>query len=443
MLREQRNRMRRNSVGLNQNYLAVIKVVGVGGGGVNALNRMIDAGLRGVEFVAINTDAQALLMSEAHVKLDIGRDLTRGLGAGADPEIGRRAAEDHSDEIEAALRGADMIFVTAGEGGGTGTGAAPVVARIAKQLEALTVGVVTRPFGFEGKRRAQQAEAGIEVLRGEVDTLIVVPNQRLLELVNKSVSVVEAFATADDVLRAGVQGITDLITTPGLINLDFADVKSVMKGAGSALMGIGTAKGEDRAVRAAELAVSSPLLEASIDGAHGVLLLVQGASDLGLHEIDEAARLVQEAVSPEANIIYGTTIDDTLGDEVRITVIAAGFDGGLPKIKKVERKPFAEPAAAAAPVAAATTSTSWFGDSAVPATESIDVSAVNSFYADSEEQVPSAFRDNNFEPAPELAVDADNSKSNEGSKSQSADGTKFQSADGTWGDDLDIPDFLR
>ncbi len=438
-------------MGLNQNYLAVIKVVGVGGGGVNALNRMIDAGLRGVEFVAINTDAQALLMSEAHVKLDIGRDLTRGLGAGADPEIGRRAAEDHSDEIEAALRGADMIFVTAGEGGGTGTGAAPVVARIAKQLEALTVGVVTRPFGFEGKRRAQQAEAGIEVLRGEVDTLIVVPNQRLLELVNKSVSVVEAFATADDVLRAGVQGITDLITTPGLINLDFADVKSVMKGAGSALMGIGTAKGEDRAVRAAELAVSSPLLEASIDGAHGVLLLVQGASDLGLHEIDEAARLVQEAVSPEANIIYGTTIDDTLGDEVRITVIAAGFDGGLPKIRKVERKPFAEPAVVA-PAAAATTSSSWFGDAAVPATESIDVSAVNSYYADSvDEQVPAAFRDNNFDAANDAEDETDNFKSNEqsrshsadGTKFQSADGTKFQSADGTWGDDLDIPDFLR
>jgi cell division protein FtsZ len=409
---------------------------------------MIDAGLRGVEFVAINTDAQALLMSEAHVKLDIGRDLTKGLGAGADPEIGRRAAEDHSDEIEAALRGADMIFVTAGEGGGTGTGAAPVVARIAKNLEALTVGVVTRPFGFEGKRRAEQADAGIEILRGEVDTLIVVPNQRLLELVNKSVSVMEAFATADDVLRAGVQGITDLITTPGLINLDFADVKSVMKGAGSALMGIGTAKGEDRAVRAAELAVSSPLLEASIDGAHGVLLLVQGASDLGLHEIDEAARLVQEAVSPEANIIYGTTIDDTLGDEVRITVIAAGFDGGLPKMRKVERKPFAEPAAAAqAPVA--TTSTSWFGDSAVPATASIDVSEVNSFYADSEEQVPAAFRENAFEVT--STEEVDNSKSNESSKSQSADGTKFQSADGTkfqsadgtWGDDLDIPDFLR
>ena len=419
-------------MGLNQNYLAVIKVVGVGGGGVNALNRMIDAGLRGVEFVAINTDAQALLMSEAHVKLDIGRDLTRGLGAGADPEIGRRAAEDHADEIEAALRGADMIFVTAGEGGGTGTGAAPVVARIAKQLEALTVGVVTRPFGFEGKRRAQQAEAGIDVLRGEVDTLIVVPNQRLLELVNKSVSVVEAFATADDVLRAGVQGITDLITTPGLINLDFADVKSVMKGAGSALMGIGTAKGEDRAVRAAELAVSSPLLEASIDGAHGVLLLVQGASDLGLHEIDEAARLVQEAVSPEANIIYGTTIDDTLGDEVRITVIAAGFDGGLPKVRKVERKPFAEPLAAAAPVTAAT-STSWFGDAAAPATDTIDVSSVNSFYSETEAQVPSAFQvDESEDEAPDSYKSA-----------ESNNAAKSQSADGTWGDDLDIPDFLR
>jgi cell division protein FtsZ len=239
-------------MGLNQNYLAVIKVVGVGGGGVNALNRMIESGLRGVEFVAINTDAQALLMSEAHVKLDIGRELTRGLGAGADPEVGKRAAEDHEDEIEAALRGADMVFVTAGEGGGTGTGAAPIVARVAKRVGALTVGVVTKPFGFEGKRRMQQAEVGIEAIRAEVDTLIVVPNQRLLEIANKTVSVVEAFNTADDVLRAGVQGITDLITTPGLINLDFADVKSVMQGAGSALMGIGTAKGEDRAVRAAE-----------------------------------------------------------------------------------------------------------------------------------------------------------------------------------------------
>jgi cell division protein FtsZ len=415
-------------VGLNQNYLAVIKVVGVGGGGVNALNRMIDAGLRGVEFVAINTDAQALLMSEAHVKLDIGRELTRGLGAGADPEIGRRAAEDHADEIEAALKGADMVFVTAGEGGGTGTGAAPVVARIAKNLEALTVGVVTRPFGFEGKRRSQQADQGIDVLRGEVDTLIVVPNQRLLELVNKSVSVVEAFATADDVLRAGVQGITDLITTPGLINLDFADVKSVMKGAGSALMGIGTAKGEDRAVRAAEIAVSSPLLEASIDGAHGVLLLIQGASDLGLHEIDEAARLVQEAVSPEANIIYGTTIDDTLGDEVRITVIAAGFDGGEPQARKVERKPYtnplAAPAAAPAAAAPAASASGWFTSASEPSSNTAPVSIV----ADAEEAEAPASA-----PASESAISSLFSPST----------PKPQTEDGTFGDDLDIPDFLK
>ena len=319
-----------------QNYLAVIKVVGVGGGGVNALNRMINSGLRGVEFVAVNTDAQALLMSDADVKLDIGRDITRGLGAGADPEVGRRAAEEHEGEIEAAIKGADMVFVTAGEGGGTGTGGAPVVARIAKRLGALTVGVVTRPFNFEGKRRAVQADEGIKALREEVDTLIVVPNQRLLEMSNKKISALEAFMTADDVLRAGVQGISDLIVVPGLINLDFNDVKSVMQGAGSALMGIGTAKGEDRAIRAAEIAVSSPLLEATIEGAHGVLLLVQGASDLGLHEIDDAARLVQEAVHPEANIIFGATIEDTLGDEVRITVIAAGFDGGQPKYKRYE-----------------------------------------------------------------------------------------------------------
>lgn len=318
------------------NYQAVIKVVGVGGGGVNALNRMIQAGLRGVEFVAINTDAQALLMSDADIKLSIGRDVTRGLGAGADPEIGRRAAEEHEAEIEAALKGADMVFVTAGEGGGTGTGGAPIVAKIAKRLGALTVGVVTRPFNFEGKRRAIQADEGIRALRTEVDTLIVVPNQRLLEMSNKKVSALEAFMTADDVLRAGVQGISDLIVIPGLINLDFNDVKSVMQGAGSALMGIGSAKGEDRAVRAAEIAISSPLLEATIEGAHGVLLLVQGASDLGLHEIDDAARLVQEAVSPEANIIFGATIEDTLGDEVRITVIAAGFDGGEPKHRKFE-----------------------------------------------------------------------------------------------------------
>ena len=330
------------------NYQAVIKVVGVGGGGVNALNRMIASGLRGVEFVAVNTDAQQLLMSDADVKLDIGRDITRGLGAGADPEVGRRAAEEHEGEIESALKGSDMIFVTAGEGGGTGTGAAPVVARIAKRLGALTVGVVTRPFNFEGKRRAVQADEGIKALRAEVDTLIVVPNQRLLEMSNKKISAIEAFITADDVLRAGVQGISDLIVVPGLINLDFNDVKSVMQGAGSALMGIGTAKGEDRAVRAAEIAVSSPLLEATIEGAHGVLLLIQGASDLGLHEIDDAARLVQEAVHPEANIIFGATIEDTLGDEVRITVIAAGFDGGEPTYRKFEAASLGQAALAAA-----------------------------------------------------------------------------------------------
>ncbi|MDR0944791.1 MAG: cell division protein FtsZ [Bifidobacteriaceae bacterium] len=309
-----------------QNYLAVIKVVGIGGGGVNAVNRMIEAGLKGVEFIAVNTDAQALLMSDADVKLDVGRDLTRGLGAGADPEIGRRAAEDHVEEIEDVLKGADMVFVAAGEGGGTGTGGAPIVARVAREQGALTIGVVTRPFAFEGRRRENQAEAGIDNLRNEVDTLIVIPNERLMEISDPGISVLDAFKSADEVLRSGVQGITDLITTPGLINLDFADVKSVMQDAGSALMGIGTARGEDRTVKAAELAISSPLLEASIDGAHGVLLSIQGGSDLTLAEVSAAARLVQEAAHPEANIIYGQVIDDALADEVRVTVIAAGFD---------------------------------------------------------------------------------------------------------------------
>ncbi|GEA88247.1 cell division protein FtsZ [Cellulomonas cellasea] len=320
-----------------QNYLAVIKVVGIGGGGVNAVNRMIEVGLKGVEFIAINTDAQALLMSDADVKLDVGRELTRGLGAGADPEVGKKAAEDHAEEIEDVLRGADMVFVTAGEGGGTGTGGAPVVARIARSLGALTIGVVTRPFTFEGRRRSVQADSGIDALRAEVDTLIVIPNDRLLSISDRSVSVLDAFHSADQVLLSGVQGITDLITTPGLINLDFADVKSVMQGAGSALMGIGSARGEDRAVQAAELAISSPLLEASIDGAHGVLLSIQGGSDLGLFEINEAARLVQEAAHPEANIIFGAVIDDALGDEVRVTVIAAGFDGGSPVVRRESR----------------------------------------------------------------------------------------------------------
>ena len=308
-----------------QNYLAVIKVVGIGGGGVNAVNRMIEEGLKGVEFIAINTDAQALLMSDADVKLDVGRELTRGLGAGANPEVGNRAAEDHREEIEEVLKGADMVFVTAGEGGGTGTGGAPVVADVARSLGALTIGVVTRPFGFEGKRRASQAELGIERLRGEVDTLIVIPNDRLLSISDRHVSVLDAFKAADQVLLSGVQGITDLITTPGLINLDFADVKSVMSGAGSALMGIGSARGDDRSVAAAEMAISSPLLEASIDGAHGVLLSIQGGSDLGLFEINEAAQLVSNSAAPEANIIFGAVIDDALGDEVRVTVIAAGF----------------------------------------------------------------------------------------------------------------------
>ncbi|MDO5727526.1 MAG: cell division protein FtsZ, partial [Bowdeniella nasicola] len=269
----------------SENYLAVIKVVGVGGGGVNAVNRMIDEGLEGVEFIAINTDAQALVLSGAHSKHDIGRELTKGLGAGADPEVGRQAAEDSIDELQDTLRGADMVFVTAGEGGGTGTGAAPVVARIAREQGALTIGVVTRPFSFEGRQRSRQAEAGIETLRKEVDTLIVIPNDRLLQISDRNVSMLDAFRAADQVLHSGVQGITDLITIPGLINLDFADVKSVMKDAGSALMGIGAASGEDRAVQAAEMAISSPLLEASIDGAHGVLISVQGGSNLGLFEI--------------------------------------------------------------------------------------------------------------------------------------------------------------
>lgn len=397
------------------NYQAVIKVVGVGGGGVNALNRMINSGLRGVEFVAVNTDAQALLMSDADVKLDIGRDITRGLGAGADPEVGRRAAEEHEGEIEAAIKGADMVFVTAGEGGGTGTGGAPVVARIAKRLGALTVGVVTRPFNFEGKRRAVQADEGIKALREEVDTLIVVPNQRLLEMSNKKISALEAFMTADDVLRAGVQGISDLIVVPGLINLDFNDVKSVMQGAGSALMGIGTAKGEDRAIRAAEIAVSSPLLEATIEGAHGVLLLVQGASDLGLHEIDDAARLVQEAVHPEANIIFGATIEDTLGDEVRITVIAAGFDGGQPKYKRFE-------------------------NAVIGLAESEEVEAPA--YLGAEDA--SAVETGAAETATELEeVDAPNmERLDEGSPAEE-DRREKVSAPGAFGDDLDLPEFFR
>jgi cell division protein FtsZ len=309
-----------------QNYLAVIKVVGIGGGGVNAVNRMIEASLKGVEFIAVNTDAQALLASDADVKLDVGRELTRGLGAGSNPEVGRQAAEDHAEELEEVLKGADMVFVTAGEGGGTGTGGAPVVARIAKAQGALTIGVVTRPFAFEGRRRSSQADIGIQELKHEVDTLIIIPNDRLLQVAERTTSMLDAFRLADQVLLQGVQGITDLITIPGLINLDFADVRATMREAGTALMGIGQARGEERAVAAAKQAISSPLLEASVDGARGVLLNISGGSDLGLFEVNEAAEVIASAAHPDANIIFGAVIDDALGDEVRVTVIAAGFD---------------------------------------------------------------------------------------------------------------------
>src|SRR6266550_4682126 len=309
-----------------QNYLAVIKVVGIGGGGVNAVNRMIESGLKGVEFIAINTDAQALLMSDADVKLDIGRESTRGLGAGANPEVGSRAAEEHRTEIEEVLKGADMVFITAGEGGGTGTGGAPIVAEIAKSISSLAIGVVTRPFSFEGRKRAAQADMGIGELKAAVDTLIVVPNDRLLQVSDAATPVLDAFRMADQVLYQGVEGITSLIMTPGLINLDFADVKAVMTGAGSALMGIGEGSGEGRAEEAARAAISSPLLEASIDGAKGVLLSISGPSDLALHEVNRAAETITKVAHPDANIIFGAVIDDALGDQVRVTVIAAGFD---------------------------------------------------------------------------------------------------------------------
>ena len=387
-----------------QNYLAVIKVVGVGGGGVNAVNRMIDVGLRGVEFIAINTDAQALLMSSAEVKLDVGRELTRGLGAGADPEVGRQAAEDHVEEIEAALKGADMVFVTAGEGGGTGTGAAPVVARVARSLGALTIGVVTRPFTFEGRRRATNAESGIEALRDEVDTLIVIPNDRLLSISDRSISIMEAFEEADKVLLSGVQGITDLITTAGLINLDFADVKSVMQGAGSALMGLGAAQGENRAVEATEAAIASPLLGASIDGAHGVLLSIQGGTDMGLFEINEAARMVQEVAHPEANIIFGAVISDNLGDEVRVTVIAAGFDDPVPAAQETPQAQVASPVASVSAI------------SPVATPESNHVGQTNDAASSPQEDTEKS----NVEPLPTVVESS--SRRN---------------------DDLDVPDFLK
>jgi cell division protein FtsZ len=405
-----------------QNYLAVIKVVGIGGGGVNAVNRMIEVGLKGVEFIAVNTDAQALLMSDADVKLDVGRDLTRGLGAGADPAVGRQAAEDNVEEIEEVLKGADMVFVTAGEGGGTGTGGAPVVARIARELGALTIGVVTRPFGFEGKRRSVQAEEGIAALREEVDTLIVIPNDRLLSISDKRVSVLEAFHSADQVLLSGVQGITDLITTPGLINLDFADVKSVMTGAGTALMGIGSARGDDRALVAAEGAIASPLLEASIEGAHGVLMNISGGSDLGLFEIHEAAQLVAESAHPEANIIFGAVIDDALGDEVRVTVIAAGFDGGMPRARTFEprRAQVTERAPAPAPAVE-------FDDE-----EEDDGLLLSEL---TEEPPPPPVRRRAPEPAPEPA--------REPARASSRPTPPRRTIVFDDSDDLDVPDFLK
>jgi cell division protein FtsZ len=328
-----------------QNYLAVIKVIGIGGGGTNAVNRMIESGLKGVEFIAMNTDAQALLMSEADVKLDIGRETTRGLGAGSNPEVGQRAAEEHRTEIEEILKGSDMVFITAGEGGGTGTGGAPIVADIAKSVGALTIGVVTRPFSFEGRKRALQADIGIGELKSAVDTMIVVPNDRLLQVSDPGTPMVDAFRMADQVLYQGVDGITSLIMTPGLINLDFADVKAVMTGAGSALMGIGHGSGEGRAEEAAKSAISSPLLESSIEGAKGVLLSIAGPSDLALHEVNRAAETVTKVAHPDANIIFGAVIDDALGDEVRVTVIAAGFDklgngkngGKLARVLEAER----------------------------------------------------------------------------------------------------------
>ena len=403
------------------NYLAVIKVVGIGGGGVNAVNRMIEQGLKGVEFIAVNTDAQALLMSDADVKLDVGRELTRGLGAGADPEVGRRAADDHKDEIEEVLKGADMVFVTAGEGGGTGTGGAPVVANIARKLGALTVGVVTRPFSFEGKRRGGQADTGIQQLRESCDTLIVIPNDRLLQLGDAAVSLMDAFRSADEVLLNGVQGITDLITTPGLINVDFADVKGVMSGAGSALMGIGSSRGEGRAIKAAESAINSPLLEASMEGARGVLLSIAGGSDLGLFEINEAASLVQEAAHIDANIIFGTVIDDSLGDEVRVTVIAAGFDGGTPTRRPIEAAPGAS-------------------RSSIGSARSGEVSSSRS--SDTSES-GSVFRDPVGAGSGSSLPPLQSSSSAAGSSSQGNSGRRVPVTEDDGEDDVDVPSFMR
>ena len=429
--------------GTAQNYLAVIKVVGVGGGGVNAVNRMIDAGLKGVEFVAVNTDAQALLMSDADVKLDIGRELTRGLGAGSDPEVGRQAAEDHRDEIEASLSGADMVFITAGKGGGTGTGAAPVIAEIARSVGALTIGVVTRPFGFEGRRRAVQAEQGIQRLKENVDTQIVIPNDRLLTVSNENTSVLNAFKMADEVLLQGVQGITDLITTPGLINTDFADVKMIMSDAGSALMGIGYASGEGRALAAARAAISSPLLEASIEGARGILLNISGGSDLGLFEVNEAAEVIHGVAHPDANIIFGAVIDDEMGDDVRVTVIAAGFErwegAGTTGGTTAGTSTMAERAPIGGSAAPLTSSTEPSESSSISAFDDDDDVATSGA-----ESVSSFSISDSSDDELEIAdVFADVSDSDSDSDADSGSGSGSDSGDDDDDDEFDVPTFLR
>ncbi|OFP36102.1 cell division protein FtsZ [Corynebacterium sp. HMSC071B10] len=415
------------------NYLAMIRVVGVGGGGVNAVNRMIEEGLKGVEFVAINTDSQALLFTDADTKLDIGREATRGLGAGANPEVGRTSAEDHKQEIEESLKGSDMVFVTAGEGGGTGTGAAPVVAGIAKKMGALTIGVVTRPFTFEGKRRTRQALEGIEQLKQVCDTVIVIPNDRLLQLGDAELSMMDAFRAADEVLYNGVQGITNLITIPGVINVDFADVRSVMADAGSALMGVGSASGEGRVMSATEQAINSPLLEATMEGAKGVLLSVAGGSDLGIMEVNTAASIVQEKADEDANIIFGTIIDDNLGDEVRVTIIATGFD------EAANVRPDAAQATEQAQVESAPRASLFDDRASQPAT-----AAPEREPAHREEAAPREER------APRHSYDSQRGglftsteRSNFGRQDERRDDRRDERDGGDDDFDIDVPDFLR
>lgn len=415
------------------NYLAMIRVVGVGGGGVNAVNRMIEEGLKGVEFVAINTDSQALLFTDADTKLDIGREATRGLGAGANPEVGRTSAEDHKQEIEESLKGSDMVFVTAGEGGGTGTGAAPVVAGIAKKMGALTIGVVTRPFTFEGKRRTRQALEGIEQLKQVCDTVIVIPNDRLLQLGDAELSMMDAFRAADEVLYNGVQGITNLITIPGVINVDFADVRSVMADAGSALMGVGSASGEGRVMSATEQAINSPLLEATMEGAKGVLLSVAGGSDLGIMEVNTAASIVQEKADEDANIIFGTIIDDNLGDEVRVTIIATGFD------EAANVRPDAAQATEQAQVESAPRASLFDDRASQPATAASEREpAPREEHAPREERAPRHSYDSQ-----RGGLFTSTERSNFGRQDERRDDRRDERDGGDDDFDIDVPDFLR